>query len=192
MATIPEAIKGVPRIEGNPGPSLRADHNALADWVKANVHASFTSTGNRDADPLKWAGKVVHTQDTNSVWLCVDPAGSGTWFEMTSVPITAPAFTFASGWSVGAQHKVTRRGKQVTAQLHFHKTSAIGGSDNPVTGTPAGFVPALGIAGAGMVLIGGNAGPYSFTWNTGGGISIYGTPSGANTDFQAIFNYEAA
>lgn len=37
MTTTPEPIKGVPRLEGNSTLTLRADHNALADWVKTNV-----------------------------------------------------------------------------------------------------------------------------------------------------------
>jgi len=37
MTTTPEPTRGVPRIEGDPAPTLRADHNALADWVRDNT-----------------------------------------------------------------------------------------------------------------------------------------------------------
>jgi len=57
MTTTPEPTKGVPRIEGNPAPTSRADFNALADWVRDNTAptsptvASLPATGN-------WVGRT--------------------------------------------------------------------------------------------------------------------------------------
>ena len=62
MTTTPEPIKGVPRHEGNSTFLPRADHNSLADWVKAEVAeavanaAALPTTGN-------WAGRQRFTTD---------------------------------------------------------------------------------------------------------------------------------
>lgn len=44
MTTTPESTKGVPRIESNPAPTLRADHNDLADWVRDHTGESVPTT----------------------------------------------------------------------------------------------------------------------------------------------------
>lgn len=75
MTTTPEATKGVPRIVGDPAPSLRADHNATADFLVLNLDSSVANvaalptTGN-------WAGRqrlvlnegITHYH-TGSAWV---------------------------------------------------------------------------------------------------------------------------
>lgn len=69
MTTTPEPSKGVPRIEGDPSPTIRADHNDLADWVKDHAGEWYPST---DAlpDDGNWAGRqaFVGASDWPYVW----------------------------------------------------------------------------------------------------------------------------
>lgn len=68
MTTTPEATKGVPRVEGDPAPTLRADHNALADWVRDRVGESIStvaalpSTGN-------WEGRAAWVEETQGLYV---------------------------------------------------------------------------------------------------------------------------
>lgn len=66
MTTTAEATKGVPRHEGNSTFTPRADHNALADWVRDKVGetvdtaASLPATGN-------WVGRTITALDDNGI-----------------------------------------------------------------------------------------------------------------------------
>lgn len=82
MATTPEPIKGVPRIEGNPTPTVRADINALADWVRDNTDPSFANVA---ALPKSgnWVGRRAAVLD-----LGIDFVWQGTskgWVPSTTV-----------------------------------------------------------------------------------------------------------
>lgn len=83
MTTTAEATKGVPRMVGDPAPTIRADYNALAEWVLANVGRVETNVAARNAITKKWAGMVVYTAAEKLLWLCTNPAGSGTWLLLT-------------------------------------------------------------------------------------------------------------
>lgn len=76
MATTPEATKGVPRLEGNSTLTLRADHNALADWVRDQTGRSVANTAALPADG-NWIGRTIHTDDYDLTWVCT--ALPGTW-----------------------------------------------------------------------------------------------------------------
>src|SRR6478672_4945271 len=75
MATTPEPIKGVPRLEGNPALDLRADFNALATWVQTNVGLNVPDEGSL---PLSenWVGRLCSTDD-GLLYICT--ALPGTW-----------------------------------------------------------------------------------------------------------------
>jgi hypothetical protein len=89
MTTTPEATKGVPRIEANPAPTYRADHNALADFVRDNVDSSVAtfsalpSTGN-------WAGRHRYVVAERSWYVWVSTASG--WVPDTDETVTS--FTF--------------------------------------------------------------------------------------------------
>ncbi len=75
MTTTPEATKGVPRHEGNSTFTPRADHNALADWVRDNVAPSVATAA---ALPVtgNWIGKIVAVEEYDLVYQCVSLPGS--------------------------------------------------------------------------------------------------------------------
>lgn len=79
MTTTAESTKGVPRIEADPAPTFRADHNALADWVRDSVGRSVPNAAARKALPKKWVGQLVADADTSLLWMCTNPASDGTW-----------------------------------------------------------------------------------------------------------------
>lgn len=190
MATTPEATKGVPRIEGNPAPSLRADHNALADWAKNNVHASFTSTANRDADPLKWEGKVVETSDTDTLWLCIDPAGSGTWRVVSEDTGWATlAANGAGGWTATATTQYRRVNGVVFVRGDSTKGSAFVAPDPMTAALPAGFRPARFEM---IAAVHGNGVPGVASVQTTGIITAYAASGGsAELIFHGSFIAEA-
>jgi hypothetical protein len=74
MTTTPEPDKGVPRIEGNPAPSLRSDHNDLADWVHDNTDASVPTVGDL---PLQgnWPGRRKYVVALDAVYVWKGTAG---------------------------------------------------------------------------------------------------------------------
>lgn len=60
MGTFAESIKGVPRHEGtaaNTTPTIRADHNALADWVLDNVDGFVSLASDLAGETPFWPGK---------------------------------------------------------------------------------------------------------------------------------------
>ncbi|QKS15678.1 hypothetical protein HUN59_05120 [Curtobacterium sp. Csp2] len=69
MTTTPEPTKGVPRLEGNPAPTLRADHNDLADWVRDNVDGNVATVGDLPTQG-NWVGRRIYVvaKDFVYVW----------------------------------------------------------------------------------------------------------------------------
>lgn len=67
MTTKPEPTKGVPRIEDDPTPSLRADHNALADWVRDNVDAALPTVGDLPQTG-NWPGRRIYVTAADAVY----------------------------------------------------------------------------------------------------------------------------
>lgn len=96
MTTTPEATKGVPRIEGDTALTPRADHNAHADWDRDNVNTRVANTTARDAIVNKYAGLIVQTADTNTLWMCTAPAAAGTW---VAIPEDTGWFDVGTGGS---------------------------------------------------------------------------------------------
>jgi len=96
MATTPEPIKGVPRIEGNPAPSLRADHNSLADWVRDHIGENVAS---KAALPTtyNYPSRRVFVRDENTfyAWLnAVDGwVRDGGGHRIAPMGVTAPGLT---------------------------------------------------------------------------------------------------
>lgn len=68
MSTTPEPTKGVPRIEGNPAPTLRADHNDLADYVRDHTGESF-ATPNDLPSTGNWTGRSAYVVSTDLVYI---------------------------------------------------------------------------------------------------------------------------
>lgn len=66
MTTTPEATKGVPRIVGDPAPTLRADHNALADYVRDNLDSAVANPGALPASG-NWVGRRRYVTSDQSV-----------------------------------------------------------------------------------------------------------------------------
>src|SRR6218665_323771 len=69
MTTTPEPTLGVPRIEGDTPPTFRADHNALADWVRDNTYARQVETlDDRNTLP-EIPGLTCRVEENDSVWM---------------------------------------------------------------------------------------------------------------------------
>lgn len=126
MTTTPEATKGVPRLVGDPAPTLRADHNALADWVLANVDASvlnstfLPTTGN-------WIGRTRYTESDNSLWVW-----DGSWTRaMTVTPVSfTPTWNGLTVGNGSSQGSYTISGGRcfVTSILTFGSTTTTQGA----------------------------------------------------------------
>jgi hypothetical protein len=68
VTTTPESTKGVPRVEGNPSPTLRADHNDLADWVRDNVDASIGAVADLPTQG-NWAGRRIYVAALDAIYV---------------------------------------------------------------------------------------------------------------------------
>lgn len=67
MTTTPEPTKQVPRIEGNPAPTLRADHNDLADWVRDHTDAAVATFGDLPTQG-NWVGRRIYVTGSDAVY----------------------------------------------------------------------------------------------------------------------------
>lgn len=80
------AADGIPGVKGNPqflgagAPATAVDLNLISTWSANNIDRRVTNTTERDAIALKYVGMIVQTADTNSIWLCTNASGSGTWY----------------------------------------------------------------------------------------------------------------
>lgn len=96
MTTTPESTKGVPRIEGDSAPTLRADHNALADWVRDNIGTQVANEAALAGLAFAWPGRIVTASDTDIEYRYT---GSG-WRKWNSPWLTwTPTYT---NFTVGA------------------------------------------------------------------------------------------
>jgi hypothetical protein len=95
VTTTPESTKGVPRIVNNPAPTLRADFNSLADWVRDNTDpsaanlAALPSTGN-------WVGRTRYVVDVDAVYVY---KGTSLGWQRTSKQFETVAFSGTSDGS---------------------------------------------------------------------------------------------
>lgn len=68
MTTTPEPTKGVPRLEGNPSPTLRADYNDIADWVRDHTGEYVPATENLPSTG-NWTGRTIRVGKLNYVYM---------------------------------------------------------------------------------------------------------------------------
>lgn len=96
MSTTPELTKGVPRHEGNSTFTPRADHNALADWVRDNVAPSFADIASLPASG-NWTGRIAYVTSEDALWVFE----SG-WKRLTPLgwqePVLEPGISVAGGF----------------------------------------------------------------------------------------------
>ncbi|MEP6477856.1 MAG: hypothetical protein ABJB03_00565 [Rhodoglobus sp.] len=84
------AADGVPGAKGNPQflgggpPATAVDENLISQWAADNIDRRVANTTARDAIAFKYEGMIVQTQDTNTIWLCTNPAGGGTWLKVVA------------------------------------------------------------------------------------------------------------
>lgn len=138
MTTTPEATKGVPRVEGNPAPTLRADHNALADWVRDNVNLRVLNAAARDALVGKYVGMTVQTANDNNVFLCTSVAGLGSWLAVyEDTAFLTPALN--GGWTNEAANGLQYKKRNGVVYMRGRATSS--GADLNAFQFPVGFRP---------------------------------------------------
>lgn len=89
MTTTPDPVKGVPRIEGNPAPTLRADHNALADYVfdVANRKAGTAAERNALTGSDVWPGLEFYETDSGATYL---RTATNTWKLVSDFTMAIP------------------------------------------------------------------------------------------------------
>src|SRR5690554_2715839 len=121
MTTTPEPTKGVPKHDGNSPLTVRADHNALAAWVRDNADASVATVG--DLPPTgNWVGRrrFVGSDRIDYVW-----DGSG-WVTSTD---KSASITPGTGMTIVSSSLEVDRSERVDLYLQVSKASTISSGD---------------------------------------------------------------
>lgn len=142
MATTPEPIKGVPRIVGNPAPTLRADHNALADWVRDNVDAFVANVGSLPASG-NWQGRTRFVAADGTVRRWTGAAWrlwSSPWIAFTpTLTAGTGSFVVGTGGINSSEYKWTDGDYRQRGRIVLGTPGAVVGSQ-PLVSLPPGIV----------------------------------------------------